>query len=146
MIWLVKLIQGRYIYLIISAVSLLLAAYITTQNSTIKSLKGQNVTLTTALQACEREKEISNEVATDYYHRLDDLTREYNAYRVRPAKCVPVHKPTDGNIPPGPGAVREVTGLRTEWLFEQAEKADKLREQMILCQDYLKGIRDAKKK
>lgn len=132
--------MGRYLWTITLVVLGLLTAALTYQTITKNFLKDQNVLLTANLEACQDDAKITFEVSQDYYTRLDSLTREYHTYRMRqPARCVPV-EPTRCNIQTSPGTVRQATGLRIEWLFDLTREADELREQMKLCQDYLKGV------
>jgi hypothetical protein len=136
MTWLLQLIPGRYLLMTILGLSILL----TIQSLRIGYLKERNTVLEQNYTACVNEKEISYEVGTNYYHRLDDLTREYAAYRLRPQPaCIPV-EPAACDFQKSTGAVWSATGLRTEWLFDLTHEADELREQMILCQDYLREL------
>ena len=140
--WL-RFIPANYTWSIISAVFLSLIMTVSVQTWRVNWYVKENAVINNSLKVCQDDARITFEVSQDYYQRLDDLTREYSTYRMRqPAKCVPV-EPSRCNIQTSPGTVWQTTGLRTEWLFDLTKEADELREQMILCQDYLKSVADS---
>lgn len=91
------------------------------------------------LTACEHERDIIDEVSTEYYTRLDDLTRQRAAERLRAAgaaRCVPVTKPAAGGDAASAGLVLGTHGVRAEWLLDFAAEAEDVRLRLIACQDY----------
>jgi hypothetical protein len=94
-----------------------------------------------AKETIKQQKEniiITERASNDYQASIDNLNIELNRLRNRPAKCVPVTSTTSGNNEAATKAkLFNGNGLRTEWLYDYAGRAEETRLRLIGCQRFI---------
>lgn len=109
--------------------------------STLKSaLASQQEAL---VKQCEDSKKITEEVSREYQNKIAALNSRVADLRMRPAKCLPVTKPTAGHDGKTNGAESiRPHGVDAGFLIDYAAEAEKYRLQLIACQEFVRRERE----
>lgn len=97
------------------------------------------------VKQCSMDKKLTEEIDHDTRKKLDAVTAERNALRVRrPATCLPVARHTGGNNDPGTAQHAAAHGIDTDWLYDIAAEGDTYGTALLACQDFVKKERALK--
>lgn len=93
-----------------------------------------------AIAACERDKNLTKEVSSDYQKQIAALnSRIADLKRVRPSVCVPVASPTPGCDAAASGTQpARPNGVDTGTLLDFAAEAEGYRLRLIACQTFIR--------
>lgn len=112
------------------------------EDKQIKALAAQQKQL---VAACDKAQKITEEVSHDYQEQLYALGRQLDHLkRVRTtSQCVPTTGgPAGRDGTPTGGKLSGTHGVRTDWLYDYAAKAEQVRLQLIACQNFIKKERE----
>jgi len=109
--------------------------------------------LETAIQTIsvhEKNTEISERASNEYQANIDRLNADIKRLRARPAKCI-TFTPSSGvynekGQRAGHGSEDgESVGIRSDWLYDYAIEAEKIRIERNGCKDFVNKVWDSRK-
>jgi hypothetical protein len=105
-------------------------------------LTGQIRAANATIKTHEQNVKITERVANDYQSSINNLNRELDRLRKRPAKCVPVTRSAGRDSESAATAeLSDRNGLSDQWLYDYAGRAEQTRLTLIGCQDFINRVK-----
>lgn len=93
------------------------------------------------LKQCQEDKDLTNEVSTDYQKKIAALNRAIDNLKLHPAQCVTVTSAAGGHNAAAGGRVNDRPHEVTDYqLIDYAAIAERYRLQLIGCQNFIKKV------
>lgn len=113
----------------------------------IKHAAALSAQQTTLEAKCRTDKAITEGVSNELQKKLSDRTRQLNALRVRPPRCIPVIADAAAGHDAAPAGEKlpDKNGLPSSVLYDLAADAEKTGLQLDACQGFVKKTWESRK-